>query len=80
MRPASDLAAGLHSPKAATLSASASANFHKTIGHPVNRGPVEAGNIEMLCPSIGACNKNNFCESLFGCCDAVPRITHNSMM
>jgi hypothetical protein len=62
MRPASALATECIS-EASTLLVSASANFHERSANSVNRSPIEAGNNQMLCPSIGACNRNNFCES-----------------
>jgi hypothetical protein len=62
MRPASALATECIS-EAITLLVSASANFHERSANSVNRSPIEAGNNQMLCPSIGACNRNNFCES-----------------
>src|SRR5712675_1935222 len=45
---------------AVPLWVSASASFYGTSANSVNRSPIEAGNNQMLCPSIGACNRNNF--------------------
>jgi hypothetical protein len=59
MRPASHLLRNAF-PKAITLLVSASANFHETSANSLNRSPIEAGNNQMLFPSIGACNRNNF--------------------
>ena len=41
------------------------------IGIPVNRGQIEAGNDQMLCSSIGACNKKQSLRLVrLACCDA----------
>src|SRR3977135_384817 len=62
MRPGSTLAAECIS-EAIKVLESAPANFHETSANSKNRSPIEAGNNQMLFPSIGACNRNNFCVS-----------------
>ena len=70
MRPTSTRATECIS-EAITLLVSASANFHETSANSVNRSPIEAGNNQMLFPSIGACNRNNFLRVIrHACCDA----------
>ena len=67
---------------AVPLWVSASASFYGTSANSVNRSPIEAGNNQMLCPSIGACNRNNFATHslVFACCDAAPSMTRGATL